>query len=63
MGAAIGGWFISHLGIHQLIWSGMMFALLAFFIYDYKNKIVQFECSGSQRALKYGEILKEYSRR
>ncbi|MGG4501899.1 MFS transporter [Paenibacillus polymyxa] len=30
IGAAIGGWFISHLGIHQLIWSGMMFALLAF---------------------------------
>ncbi|MDQ0494366.1 MFS transporter [Paenibacillus brasilensis] len=30
VGAALGGWFISHLGIHQLIWSGMMFALLAF---------------------------------
>ncbi|KAE8558492.1 MFS transporter [Paenibacillus polymyxa] len=30
IGAAMGGWFISHLGIHQLIWSGMMFALLAF---------------------------------
>ncbi|MGG1941093.1 MFS transporter [Paenibacillus polymyxa] len=29
IGAAMGGWFISHLGIHQLIWSGMMFALLA----------------------------------
>ncbi|WP_277375861.1 MFS transporter [Paenibacillus polymyxa] len=30
IGASVGGWFISHLGIHQLIWSGMMFALLAF---------------------------------
>ncbi|MGM1019644.1 MAG: MFS transporter [Bacillota bacterium] len=30
IGASIGGWFISHLGIHQLIWSGMMFTLLAF---------------------------------
>ncbi|AUS25809.1 MULTISPECIES: MFS transporter [Paenibacillus] len=30
IGGVMGGWFISHLGIHQLIWSGMMFALLAF---------------------------------
>ncbi|WP_028543693.1 MFS transporter [Paenibacillus taiwanensis] len=30
IGTSIGGWFISHLGMHQLIWSGIMFALLAF---------------------------------
>lgn len=30
LGPLIGGWFISRLGIHQLIWSGIMFALLAF---------------------------------
>lgn len=29
LGTAIGGWFISNLGIHQLIWSGMIFALIA----------------------------------
>lgn len=32
VGASIGGWFISHLGIHQLIWSGIMFTLLAFLL-------------------------------
>ena len=30
IGTAAGGWFISHLGIHQLMWCGIMFALLAF---------------------------------
>ncbi|MBT2574960.1 MFS transporter [Bacillus sp. ISL-51] len=30
LGTAAGGWFISRLGIHQLIWCGMLFALLAF---------------------------------
>ncbi|AHM64182.1 arabinose ABC transporter permease [Paenibacillus polymyxa] len=30
LGPLIGGWFISHLGLHQLIWSGIMFALLTF---------------------------------
>lgn len=39
MGAAIGGWFISHLGIHQLIWSGLMFALLAFLSMIIKIKL------------------------
>ncbi|MBO3283928.1 MFS transporter [Paenibacillus sp. FSL M8-0228] len=39
IGAATGGWFISHLGIHQLIWSGMMFALLAFSSIIIKIKI------------------------
>ncbi|MFD0715677.1 MFS transporter [Paenibacillus sp. GCM10027626] len=29
VGTAIGGWFISQLGTHQLIWCGIMFALLA----------------------------------
>ncbi|MGX1572692.1 MFS transporter, partial [Paenibacillus terrae] len=39
MGASIGGWFISHLEIHQLIWSGMMFTLLAFLSIILKIKI------------------------
>ncbi|WP_439196854.1 MFS transporter [Bacillus velezensis] len=30
IGTAAGGWFISHWGIHQLMWCGIMFALLAF---------------------------------
>ncbi|WP_068621297.1 MFS transporter [Paenibacillus tuaregi] len=29
IGTSIGGWFISQLGTHQLIWCGIMFALLA----------------------------------
>ncbi|GAA0399528.1 MFS transporter [Paenibacillus motobuensis] len=32
VGTSIGGWFISRLGIHQLIWCGIMFALLAFLL-------------------------------
>lgn len=39
VGASIGGWFISHLGIHQLIWSGIMFTLLAFVLIMVKIKI------------------------
>ncbi|MBE0337919.1 MFS transporter [Paenibacillus sp. 23TSA30-6] len=39
IGASIGGWFISHLGIHQLIWSGMMFTLLAFLTIIIKVKM------------------------
>lgn len=29
LGTSIGGWFISQLGIHQLIWSGFLFTLLS----------------------------------
>lgn len=39
VGASIGGWFISHLGIHQLIWSGIMFSLLAFLLIMIKLKV------------------------
>ncbi|WP_276914160.1 MFS transporter [Aneurinibacillus aneurinilyticus] len=39
VGASIGGWFISYLGIHQLIWSGIMFTLLAFLLIIIKMKI------------------------
>ncbi|MED4784306.1 MFS transporter [Brevibacillus choshinensis] len=38
IGTAIGGWFISHFGIHQLIWSGLMFTLLAFCMIAIKTK-------------------------
>ncbi|OAB46780.1 MFS transporter [Paenibacillus antarcticus] len=41
VGASIGGWFISHLGIHQLIWSGIMFSLLAFLLIMIKLKITR----------------------
>lgn len=40
LGTSIGGWFISQLGIHQLIWSGITFALLAFFLIIIKIKIL-----------------------
>lgn len=39
IGTAIGGWFISHEGIHQLIWIGIMFSLLAFLSIIIKIKI------------------------
>lgn len=38
IGASIGGWFISQLGIHQLIWSGILFALAAFVLIMIKIK-------------------------
>ncbi|RAP31160.1 hypothetical protein C2W64_00332 [Brevibacillus laterosporus] len=38
VGTSIGGWFISHLGIHQLFWSGIMFTLLAFLLIMIKIK-------------------------
>lgn len=41
IGTSIGGWFISHLGIHQLIWSGIMFAVLAFLLIMIKVKITK----------------------
>ncbi|OAB41642.1 MFS transporter [Paenibacillus glacialis] len=39
IGTSIGGWFISHSGIHQLIWIGIMFSLLAFLSIMIKLKI------------------------
>ncbi|GAB1532074.1 MULTISPECIES: MFS transporter [Brevibacillus] len=39
VGTFIGGWFISHLGIHQLMWSGITFSLLAFLLIMVKIKI------------------------
>ncbi|MEC0245888.1 MFS transporter [Paenibacillus chitinolyticus] len=32
IGSAAGGWFISRLGVPQLVWSGVLFAALAFFL-------------------------------
>ncbi|CAH0255590.1 Inner membrane transport protein YdhP [Peribacillus sp. Bi96] len=46
LGASIGGWFISHLGIHQLIWSGIVFALLAFILIMIKMKIFSSNVEG-----------------
>ncbi|MDM5451643.1 MFS transporter [Peribacillus simplex] len=46
IGVSIGGWFISHLGIHQLIWSGIVFALLAFFLIMIKIKIFSSNVEG-----------------
>ncbi|OMD98521.1 arabinose ABC transporter permease [Paenibacillus odorifer] len=39
IGTAIGGWVIFHAGIHQLIWIGIMFSLLAFLSITIKIKI------------------------
>jgi len=39
IGTAIGGWVIFHAGIHQLIWIGIMFSLLAFLSIIIKIKI------------------------
>lgn len=38
IGALVGGWFIGQLGIHQLMWSGIGFALLAFLLITVKIK-------------------------
>ncbi|CAG9611335.1 Purine efflux pump PbuE [Bacillus rhizoplanae] len=38
LGTSIGGWFISRLGIHQLIWSGFTFTLLSFLLIIIKLK-------------------------
>lgn len=38
LGTIIGGWFISNLGIHQLIWSGFIFILLSFLLIIIKLK-------------------------
>ncbi|MEC0091024.1 MFS transporter [Paenibacillus macquariensis] len=51
VGASIGGWFISHLGIHQLIWSGIMFSLLAFLLIMIKLKISKSSERGRKGAL------------
>lgn len=39
LGTSLGGWFISRLGIHQLIWSGMLFAALALALVLLKLKV------------------------
>ncbi|NQX71468.1 MFS transporter [Paenibacillus alba] len=38
LGTLVGGWFISHLGIHQLLWSGIGFSMLAFLFIMIKIK-------------------------
>lgn len=48
LGSSLGGWFISNLGMHQLIWSGMLFALLAFVLIVVRLK--RFSRSGEQAA-------------
>lgn len=39
LGSSLGGWFISSFGIQQLIWSGMLFAALAFVLIAAKVKL------------------------
>lgn len=39
LGTSFGGWFISQLGIHQLIWSGIIFSLLSFVLILIKIKL------------------------
>ncbi|MGG0206620.1 MFS transporter [Bacillus mycoides] len=48
LGTTIGGWFISTLGIHQLIWSGFIFTLLSFLLIIIKLKFFN---SNSQASL------------
>ncbi|OAB25554.1 arabinose ABC transporter permease [Paenibacillus macquariensis subsp. defensor] len=51
IGTSIGGWFISHSGIHQLIWIGFMFSLLAFLSIIIKIKISKSSERGRKGAL------------
>ncbi|MWV45636.1 MFS transporter [Paenibacillus sp. HJL G12] len=39
LGSSLGGWFISRFGIHQLIWSGMLFAAVALVLIMVKLKM------------------------
>ncbi|WP_036651700.1 MFS transporter [Paenibacillus pini] len=39
IGASVGGWFITQWGVHELIWSGIGFALLAFILIMIKIKV------------------------
>lgn len=39
LGTTVGGWFISQLGIHQLVWSGFIFTLFSFLLVIIKIKI------------------------
>ncbi|MGH0943960.1 MFS transporter [Bacillus mycoides] len=48
LGTTIEGWFISNLGIHQLIWSGFIFTLLSFLLIIIKLKFFN---SNSQASL------------
>ncbi|QWG26965.1 MFS transporter [Bacillus mycoides] len=48
LGTTIGGWFISNLGIQQLIWSGFIFTLLSFLLIIIKLKFFN---SNSQASL------------
>ncbi|MGG0288152.1 MFS transporter [Peribacillus butanolivorans] len=50
LGASIGGWFISHFGIHQLIWCGIVFALLAFLLIMIKINIFSSNIEGANVA-------------
>ncbi|MFC9600616.1 MFS transporter [Peribacillus butanolivorans] len=50
LGASIGGWFISHFGIHQLIWSGIVFASLAFLLIMIKINIFSSNVEGANVA-------------
>ncbi|MDK8190508.1 MFS transporter [Paenibacillus sp. UMB7766-LJ446] len=43
LGTSIGGWFIAQLGIHQVIWSGIIFGLLALV-----SIVVKIKCSTSR---------------
>ncbi|MFS0782735.1 MFS transporter [Bacillus sp. 1P06AnD] len=40
IGASVGGWFIAQFGIHQLIWSGVIFAIIAFMLIMLKTKML-----------------------
>ncbi|UJF31439.1 MFS transporter [Paenibacillus hexagrammi] len=33
LGTVLGGWFLSHMGAQQISWSGILFLLIAFFVY------------------------------
>ncbi|MFS0836470.1 MFS transporter [Paenibacillus sp. 1P03SA] len=52
IGSAAGGWFISRLGVHQLVWSGILFAGLAFVLILIKRGVSrsQAEPAGQQTA-------------
>ncbi|QDQ01995.1 MFS transporter [Lysinibacillus fusiformis] len=49
IGASVSGWFISHFGIHNLIWVGIIFSLLAFLLILLKIQIFKPNVQGLNR--------------
>ncbi|BAU28428.1 putative MFS family arabinose efflux permease [Aneurinibacillus soli] len=51
IGTAIGGWFISRLGITEVVWSGLLFAILSFLCIVVKTIYFDLNIKSSEKAM------------